>query len=95
MRAPGGELHVVDFKTEQIVSIIGPEEYWDDIRHFEIKHNIDTLEFTVLDGTEQAATLMQQNLVLKEVRGGRMVPYVITETEKNSENRTMTVYASG
>lgn len=53
------------------------------------------MEFTVFDGTEQAATLMQQNLVLKEVRGGRMVPYVITETEKNSEDRTITVYASG
>ncbi|MBJ8026093.1 hypothetical protein JDS90_32345, partial [Bacillus cereus] len=51
MKTPNGELHVVDFKTEQIVSIIGPEDYWDDIRHFEIKHNIDTLEFTVLDGT--------------------------------------------
>ena len=24
-----------------------------------------------------------------------MVPYVITETEKHTENRTMTVYASG
>ncbi|EOP85961.1 phage minor structural protein [Bacillus cereus HuB4-4] len=95
MRTPSGELHVVDFKTEQIVSIIGPEDYWDDVRHFEIKHNIDTLEFTVFDGMEQAATLMQQNLVLKEVRGGRMVPYVITETEKNSEDRTITVYASG
>ena len=68
MRTPSGELHVVDFKTEQIVSIIGPEAYWDDIRHFEIKHNIDTLKFTVWDGTEQAATLMQQNLILKEVR---------------------------
>ncbi|PGS59373.1 hypothetical protein COC69_33400, partial [Bacillus cereus] len=65
------------------------------VRHFEIKHNIDTLEFTIFDGTEQAATLMQQNLVLKEVRGGRMVPYVITETEKNAEDRTITVYASG
>ena len=95
MRMPSGELHVVDFKTEKIVSIIGPEDYWDDVRHFEIKYNIDTLEFTVFDGTKQAAALMQQNLVLKEVRGGRMVPYVITETEKNSENRTITVYASG
>ncbi|EOO28611.1 phage minor structural protein, partial [Bacillus cereus VD133] len=95
MRTPSGELHVVDFKSEQIVSIIGPEDYWDDVRHFEIKNNIDTFDFTVFDGTEQAATLMQQNLVLKEVRGGRMIPYVITETEKNSEDRTITVYASG
>ncbi|PEZ25419.1 hypothetical protein CN345_27580 [Bacillus thuringiensis] len=95
MKTPNGELHIVDFKTEQIASIIGPEDYWGDIRHFEIKHNIDTLKFTVWDGTEQAAALMQQNLILKEVRGGRMVPYVITETEKHTENRTMTVYASG
>ncbi|ONG62418.1 hypothetical protein BKL48_12570 [Bacillus cereus] len=38
---------------------------------------------------------MQQNLVLKEVRDGRIVPYVITEIEKNSDDRSVTVYASG
>lgn len=46
------------------------------------KNNIDTLEFKVFDNTKYAATLMQQNLVLKEVRDGRIVPYVITEVEK-------------
>ncbi|MEB8867528.1 phage tail spike protein, partial [Bacillus cereus] len=39
--------------------------------------------------------LTQQNLVLKEVRGGRIVPYTITETEKDSNNRSLTTYASG
>ncbi|HDR7910263.1 TPA: phage tail protein, partial [Bacillus cereus] len=34
-------------------------------------------------------------LVLKEVRGGRIVPYTITETEKDSNNRSLTTYASG
>ncbi|PFE64398.1 hypothetical protein CN319_28190, partial [Bacillus cereus] len=51
--------------------------------------------FKVFDHTEHAATLMQQNLVLKEVRDGRIVPYVITEIEKNSDDRSVTVYASG
>ncbi|HDR3446238.1 TPA: phage tail protein, partial [Bacillus cereus] len=32
---------------------------------------------------------------LKEVRGGRIVPYTITETEKDSNNRSLTTYASG
>ena len=36
----------------------------------------------MFDNTDHAATLMQQNLVLKEVRDGRIVPYVITEAEK-------------
>ncbi|MGH0899555.1 phage tail spike protein [Bacillus cereus] len=95
MRTPSGILHVVDFKTSQIVSNIQPKDYWDDKRHWEIKNNIDTLEFKVFDNTEDAATLIQQNLVLKEVRDGRIVPYVITETEKNSDDRSVIAYASG
>ncbi|MDZ4608764.1 hypothetical protein ORM91_17935, partial [Bacillus cereus] len=96
MRAPIGTLHVIDFKTDQIVANIQPQDYWDDIRHWEIKNNIDTLEFKVFDNTEHAATLMQQNLVLKEVRDGRIVPYVINnEAEKDSRDRSITVHASG
>ena len=36
-----------------------------------------------------------KNLVLKEVRDGRIVPYVITETEKDSNDRSVIAYASG
>jgi len=95
MRTPSGILHIVDFKTSQIVSAIQPKDYWDDKRHWEIKNNIDTLEFRVFDNTEHAATLLQQNLVLKEVRDGRIVPYVITEAEKDSKDRSVVAYASG
>ncbi|MDG1605308.1 phage tail spike protein, partial [Bacillus paranthracis] len=95
MRTPSGELHVVDFKTEQIVASIQPKDYWEDKRHWEIKNNIDKLEFRVFDNTRHSSTLMQQNLVLKEVRDGRIVPYVITEIEKNSDDRSVTAYASG
>ncbi|PEL80013.1 hypothetical protein CN609_19420 [Bacillus wiedmannii] len=95
MRKPSGTLHIVDFKSDQTIAAIQPQDYWDDKRHWEIKSNVDMLDFTVFDGTEQATTLMQQNLVLKEVRGGRIVPYVIDDTEKSSDGRSMTVYASG
>ncbi|PES39217.1 phage tail spike protein [Bacillus thuringiensis] len=95
MNTPSGDLHVVDFKTNQIVSAVQPKDYWDDKRHWEIKNNIDTLEFRVFENTDHAATLVQQNLVLKEVRGGRIVPYVITETEKDFKDRSLMVYASG
>ncbi|PEA57679.1 hypothetical protein CON74_27190 [Bacillus thuringiensis] len=95
MRTPSGILHVVDFKTDQIVAAIQPQDYWDDKRHWEIKNNVDMLDFTVFDGKTHSATLQQQNLVLKEVRDGRIVPYVITETEKNSDKRSITTYASG
>ncbi|MED1092687.1 phage tail spike protein [Bacillus paramycoides] len=95
MRTPSGILHVVDFQKEQIVSAIQSKDYWDDKRHWEIKNNIDTLEFKVFDNTDHAATLMQQNLVLKEVRDGRIVPYVITEIEKDSDDRSVITYASG
>ncbi len=96
MRTPSGILHVVDFKTDQIVSVIQSKDYWDDKRHWEIKDNIDMLEFKTFDGTSHAVTLQQQNLVLKEVRDGRIVPYVINnEVEKDSKDRSLTVHASG
>ncbi|PFV45527.1 phage tail spike protein [Bacillus thuringiensis] len=95
MRTPSGVLHIIDFKTSQIVSAIQPKDYWDDKRHWEIKNNIDTLEFKVFDNTKYAATLIQQNLVLKEVRDGRIVPYVITEVEKDPDDRSVITYASG
>ncbi|MGE7430680.1 phage tail spike protein [Bacillus thuringiensis] len=96
MRTPSGILHVVDFKTDQIISVIQSKDYWDDKRHWEIKNNIDTLEFKTFDGTPHAVALQQQNLVLKEVRDGRIVPYVINnEVEKESIDRSITVHASG
>ncbi|MGF1433255.1 phage tail spike protein [Bacillus thuringiensis] len=96
MRTPSGILHVVDFKTDQIISVIQSKDYWGDNRHWEIKNNIDMLEFKTFDGTPHAITLQQQNLVLKEVRNGRIVPYVINnEVEKDSKDRSITVHASG
>ncbi|WP_320619906.1 phage tail spike protein, partial [Bacillus mycoides] len=96
MRTPSGILHVVDFKTDQIVAAIQPTDYWGDVRHWEIKNNVDTLEFRTFDGTAHAITLQQQNLIVKEVRDGRMVPYVINnEVERDSDDRSVTVHASG
>ncbi|OPD55052.1 phage tail spike protein [Bacillus thuringiensis] len=96
MRTPSGLLHVVDFKTDQIIAAIQPKDYWADNRHWEIKNNIDMLEFKTFDGTPHAVTLQQQNLVLKEVRDGRIVPYVINnEVEKDSNDRSLTVHSSG
>lgn len=60
MSTPSGDLHVVDFKTNQIVSAIQPKDYWNDKRHWEIKNNIDTLEFRVFENT-----IMQQHLYSK------------------------------
>ncbi|HDX9638975.1 TPA: phage tail protein [Bacillus mobilis] len=94
MRKPSGTLHIADFQSGEIVSALQSSDYWDDKRHWEIKNNVDIFDFTVFDGTEQAATLMQQNLILKEVSGGRIVPYVIDDTAKSSDGRSLTVYAS-
>ncbi|MES5942339.1 MULTISPECIES: phage tail spike protein [unclassified Bacillus cereus group] len=96
MRTPNGMLHVVDFKTDQIVSAIQSKDYCEDKRHWEIKNNIDMLEFKTFDGTPHAVTLQQQNVVLKEVRDGRIVPYIIhNEVEKESNDRTITIHAAG
>ena len=95
MRRPSGELHVVDFKTSQIITTIQPDKYWDDKRHWEIKNGIDMLDFKVPMHSEESLTLQQQNIVLKEVRDGVIVPYVITSTEKDSSDGSVSVYVSG
>ncbi|MBL3768268.1 MULTISPECIES: phage tail spike protein [Bacteria] len=94
MRKPSGQLHVVDHSTEQIVAVLQPNDYRDDLRHWEIKNNIDRLEFKVFTSLPAAATLMQQNLVLRETRDGRIIPYTIDEAIQTTDNRTIHVYAS-
>ncbi len=48
MRTPSGILHVVDSQTDQIIGAIQSKDYWNDNRHWEIKNNVDKLDFTVL-----------------------------------------------
>ncbi|ARJ26056.1 peptidase S74 (plasmid) [Bacillus mycoides] len=95
MRKPSGDLHIVDYKTRRVIATIQPEDYIEDLRHWEIKNSVDILDFKVLESSPYAVYLQQQNLVLKEVRSGVIVPYVITEIEKDSASHLITVYASG
>ncbi|MDZ5610545.1 phage tail spike protein, partial [Bacillus pseudomycoides] len=88
-------LHIVDFKTEKIIGAIKEQDYWDDIRKWQLKNNEDQFEFTTMDGTKIAASLMQQNLVIKRVRDGSFVSYIITEVEQDSTGRHKKTYALG
>lgn len=94
MRKPSGQLHVVDHSTEQIVAVIQPKDYHDDLRHWEVKNNIDRLEFKVSTSLPDSVTLMQQNLILRETRDGRIIPYTIDEAIQTTDNRTIHVFAS-
>ncbi|PGC59208.1 hypothetical protein COM24_01475, partial [Bacillus toyonensis] len=88
-------LHVVDFKTEQIIGVIKEQDYWDDLRQWELKDNKDKFEFTTADGTKIAASLIQQNFVVKQTRGGTFVSYIITEVEQDTTGRPKKIYALG
>ncbi|MBJ8133708.1 phage tail spike protein [Bacillus cereus group sp. N3] len=88
-------LHIVDFKTEQIIGVIKEQDYWDDLRQWELKDNKDKFEFTTADGTKIAASLIQQNLVVKQIRDGTFVSYIITELEQDSTGRPKKIYALG
>ncbi|MBU4640066.1 phage tail spike protein [Bacillus toyonensis] len=88
-------LHIVDFKTEQIIGVIKERDYWDDLRQWELKDNKDKFEFTTADGTKIAASLIQQNLVVKQTRDGTFVSYIITEVEQDSTGRPKKIYALG
>ncbi|QPW49543.1 hypothetical protein G9298_17900 [Bacillus thuringiensis] len=88
-------LHIVDFKTEQIIGVIKEQDYWDDLRQWELKDNKDKFEFTTADGTKIAASLIQQNLVVKQTRDGTFVSYIITEIEQDSTGRPKKIYALG
>ncbi|QWI52525.1 phage tail spike protein [Bacillus mycoides] len=95
MRKPSGELHIVDYKTQQIIASLKPSEYVEDIRHWELQNNVDTLDVTILETSKFAPYMQQQNLILKETRPGVIIPYVITETDKDSTDKTLKVFASG
>ncbi|MBX0353394.1 phage tail spike protein, partial [Bacillus toyonensis] len=88
-------LHIVDFKTEQIIGVIKEQDYWDDLRQWELKDNKDKFEFTTADGIKIAASLIQQNLVVKQTRDGTFVSYIITEVEQDSTGRPKKIYALG
>ncbi|PFZ79890.1 hypothetical protein COL82_04555, partial [Bacillus toyonensis] len=88
-------LHIVDYKTDQIIGIIQEKNYWNDIRQWEIKNNIDQLEFNTMDGTKESAKLMQQNLIVKQTRDGTFVSYVITEAEQDATDRSKKIHALG
>ncbi|MDA2329876.1 phage tail spike protein [Bacillus cereus] len=90
------ELHIIDFKTQSIVATFQDQDYWDDMREWELKNNVDILEFKVFDGTRQAIALQQQNLVLRQDREGNVIPYTIeAEVEKTAEDRSIIVRAVG
>ncbi|MED1302915.1 phage tail spike protein, partial [Bacillus pacificus] len=95
MRKVSGDLHIVDFKTKQIIASIQPEDYFDDLRHWEIKDNVDILDFKLLEDSPFLDYIQQKNLILKETNPGVITPYVITSIEKDSEAHNVTIYASG
>ncbi|PRT14967.1 hypothetical protein C6353_21755 [Bacillus toyonensis] len=88
-------LHIVDYKTNQIIGVIQEKNYWNDIRQWEIKNNIDQFEFNTMDGTKESAKLMQQNLIVKQTRDGTFVSYVITESEQDVTDRSKKIHALG
>ncbi|OSM09456.1 hypothetical protein BTH38_30475, partial [Bacillus toyonensis] len=88
-------LHIVDFKIEQIIGVIKEQDYWDDLRQWELKDNKDKFEFTTADGTKIAASLIQQNLVVKQTRDGTFVSYIITEVEQDTTGRPKKIYTLG
>ncbi|MBH0359011.1 phage tail spike protein [Bacillus toyonensis] len=88
-------LHIVDFKTEQIIGVIKEHDYWDGLRQWEMKNNVDQFGFTVADGTKNVAKLMQQNLIVKQTRDGTFVSYVITEAEQDSADQSKKIHALG
>lgn len=90
------DLHIIDFKTQSIVATFQAQDYWDDMREWELKNNVDILEFKVFDGTRQSISLQQQNLVLRQDREGNVIPYTIEdEVEKTAKDRSITVRAVG
>ncbi|MFJ8457267.1 phage tail spike protein [Bacillus paramycoides] len=95
MRKPSGELHIIDYSSQQVIASLKPSEYLTDLRHWELRDNIDTLDITLLERSKYAPYMQQQNIIVKETRSGVLVSYVITEVEKDTTGKTITVYASG
>ncbi|MDA2113224.1 hypothetical protein PDN20_29850, partial [Bacillus cereus] len=94
MKKVSGLFHIVDFKTEKIIAVLQPKDYYDDLRHWELKSNIDTLTFKVLIDNPNADALIQQNLILRQTRDGRFIPYVIEEAIQTKDGRFIEIFSS-
>ncbi|EJR56702.1 phage minor structural protein, partial [Bacillus cereus VD115] len=88
-------LHIVDYKTDQIIGVIKEQDYWNDLRQWELKNNVDQFQFTITDGTKGAAKLIHQNLIVKQTRDGTFVSYIITEAEQDTTDRSKKIHALG
>ncbi|MED3580407.1 phage tail spike protein, partial [Bacillus thuringiensis] len=94
MKKVSGLFHIVDFKTEKIIAVLQPKDYYDDLRHWELKSNIDTLTFKILIDNPNADALIQQNLILRQTRDGRFIPYVIEEAIQTKDGRFIEIFSS-
>ncbi|MFA2694778.1 phage tail spike protein [Bacillus mycoides] len=90
-----GELHIIDFKSQKAVDVIQAKDYLSDKRTWQVQNSVDMIDVVFQEGTKYAPLLQQQNLILKQANSGQVIPYVITEVERDSQARTMTVYAQG
>lgn len=95
MRKSTGELHIIDFKSQKVVDVIQAKDYLTDKRAWQVQNCVDMLDVTFLEGTKYAPVLQQQNIILKQANSGQVIPYVITEVERDSQAKTLTVYAQG
>ncbi|QIW21335.1 phage tail spike protein [Bacillus thuringiensis] len=90
-----GDLHIVDFKSQRVVDVIQTKDYLSDKRSWQVQNSVDMIDIVFQEGTKYTPLLQQQNLILKQANSGQVIPYVITEVERDSQTRTMTVYAQG
>ncbi len=90
-----GDLHIVDFKSQRVVDVIQAKDYLSDKRSWQVQNSVDMIDIVFQEGTKYTPLLQQQNLILKQANSGQVIPYVITEVERDSQARTMTVYAQG
>jgi phage minor structural protein len=95
MSRTSGDLHIVDYKTKMVIASLKPEDYVEDLRHWELKDNADIFDVKLLDNSPFLDYIQQKNLILKETRPGVITPYIITEIAKDSAAHTTTIYASG
>lgn len=89
------EIHIVDFESRRVIKTLKQGEYFDDVREWAIRDNVELLDFSVKATEDIAVYLQQQNIVLKEISPSHVMAYVITETDQASQEGVIKVFASG
>ncbi|WP_273379141.1 phage tail spike protein [Symbiobacterium thermophilum] len=75
-------IHITDGRTDQIVSFIDEEQFWDDKHTKSLKDTLETFDFTTFADKRFSEYLAERNRVIIPDEDGEYIEFIIENTRK-------------